>query len=695
MKRYFTAICLMAALAAGFSAQAKDRKSTDMQPDTYAYTRGVEAYDDNKFDEATEWFTKELKDHPDNGYAYLYLGSIYGNNDENGRAISALDKARKLIPKKDKEWRAIECAYRADILLAMEDTIRALSEQTEAIKLDPENTKLLQNRADLYFEQKKYDLADADYRQMTILDPGNVMGYMGIGRNAKEQKCWDDAIAQFDYVIKLAPEYSSGYSFRAEANMGKEKWNEAADDIIKALDIDRDDKAYYHLCSFPAEQSNMLKTKLKIQMAKQSQNPYWPYAIASVEKNVDNNPREAISWYEKANNLDANPILLKSIAGCYYEMHDNLAALEAIDKALAMNPEDTRALDSKADILIRLNRLDDAVAEQSKIISDYPDHILGYIGRAGTLMDADRLDEALEDYNIIFTLLPSLSDVNYLLTHRADAYRLLGRTSEAEADYRHMIEIEKDSTLSSKSWIAFAYSGLGDHEKAIETMQTILANDTTDRDGNLYNLACIYSRAGKKAEAIGTLRKLMDSGYDSPEQILNDYDLNPLREEPEVIAICEEIRKKYVSGAGNDDGEGEFITETVEVPFTKDGGVTKVKCTINDLPLHFVFDTGAADVTMSMTEANFMLKNDYIKPSDIIGSARYMDANGDITEGTVINLRKVDFGGLELDNVRASVIRNQKAPLLLGQSVLGRLGSIEIDNPGMKLKITKRRRIDR
>ena len=226
-------------------------------------------------------------------------------------------------------------------------------------------------------------------------------------------------------------------------------------------------------------------------------------------------------------------------------------------------------------------------------------------------------------------------------------------------------------------------------------MQTILANDTTDRDGNLYNLACIYSRAGKKAEAIGTLRKLMDSGYDSPEQILNDYDLNPLRKEPEFIAICEEIRKKYVSGAGNDDGEGEFITETVEVPFTKDGGVTKVKCTINDLPLHFVFDTGAADVTMSMTEANFMLKNDYIKPSDIIGSARYMDANGDITEGTVINLRKVDFGGLELDNVRASVIRNQKAPLLLGQSVLGRLGSIEIDNPGMKLKITKRRRIDR
>ena len=124
------------------------------------------------------------------------------------------------------------------------------------------------------------------------------------------------------------------------------------------------------------------------------------------------------------------------------------------------------------------------------------------------------------------------------------------------------------------------------------------------------------------------------------------------------------------------------------MPFTKESGVTKVKCSINGLPLHFVFDTGAADVTLSMVEANFMMKNDFIKPTDIIGSASYMDANGDITEGTVVNLRKVDFGGLELENVRASVVRNQKAPLLLGQSVLGRLGKIEIDNPGLRLIIT-------
>lgn len=124
-----------------------------------------------------------------------------------------------------------------------------------------------------------------------------------------------------------------------------------------------------------------------------------------------------------------------------------------------------------------------------------------------------------------------------------------------------------------------------------------------------------------------------------------------------------------------------------EIPFVKEDGVCKVKCSINGLPLHFVFDTGASDVTISNVEAAFMMKNGYLDRRDVVGNQRYMDANGDINVGTVINLKSVSIGDLELKNVRASVVRSQKAPLLLGQSVLGRLGKIEIDNPGHVLKI--------
>lgn len=144
-----------------------------------------------------------------------------------------------------------------------------------------------------------------------------------------------------------------------------------------------------------------------------------------------------------------------------------------------------------------------------------------------------------------------------------------------------------------------------------------------------------------------------------------------------------------------DSAKVSYVERVSEIPFTRSGGVTKVKCEINGLPLHFVFDTGAAEVTISRIEATFMFKNDYLTAADVVGKARYMDANGDISIGTVINLRKVTFAGLELENVRASVVDSGNAPLLLGQSVLSRLGKVEIDYEKSVLKITVKEIVNR
>ena len=66
-----------------------------------------------------------------------------------------------------------------------------------------------------------------------------------------------------------------------------------------------------------------------------------------------------------------------------------------------------------------------------------------------------------------------------------------------------------------------------------------------------------------------------------------------------------------------------------------------------------------------------------------------MTANGEIAEGTAVRLREVDFGGMKLTNVKASVVRSQTAPLLLGQSVLQRLGRIEIDNVNRVIRVNQ------
>ena len=100
-----------------------------------------------------------------------------------------------------------------------------------------------------------------------------------------------------------------------------------------------------------------------------------------------------------------------------------------------------------------------------------------------------------------------------------------------------------------------------------------------------------------------------------------------------------------------------------------------------------IFDTGAADVTISSVEANFMLKNGYLSDGDIKGKRNYITASGDIHEGTVLRLKEVKLGDAVLKNVEASVVHSQKAPLLLGQSVLEKFGTITIDNVNSKLLI--------
>ena len=121
----------------------------------------------------------------------------------------------------------------------------------------------------------------------------------------------------------------------------------------------------------------------------------------------------------------------------------------------------------------------------------------------------------------------------------------------------------------------------------------------------------------------------------------------------------------------------------------KVGGVYVMPCEVNGLPLRFIFDTGASEITISLTEALFMLKNGYLDENDLQGSQYYKIANGDLAEGTEVLIREVKIGELKLYNVKASIVHELDAPLLLGQSALSRLGKIEIDYSKNTLTVVK------
>lgn len=655
------------------------------RPETYNYKRGVEAIQNEKSDEALDFFNKDLAENPKNGYSYSWVAWLHLNDEEYGRALTAADLAIKHLPKKDAEYMIFAYNTRAGVYLHLADTTKAISDYTAAIKVNPEEPSSYKQRAQIYYEQRRYDLADADYQKMIELKPGDVMGYMGKGRNANDQKRWDDAIKLFDYVEKLANDYSSVYAFRAEAYIGQEKWNEATDDLVKSFDIDWDGKAMYMMSELKEPAFTMMVSKMRVQSAKAPNDSKWPYLIGTLyEQNKDY--EKAAKAYTDANTKEVSPVTYYRMSVCHLALGDVETAMTDIDNALNMDSLDIDYMSLKANMFSEMGKPLQAISQWTKILSHYPDNYLAYYRRGWFRKIIGEYDNALEDLSMSIVLEPSYT---YSYDARADIYLKQGKKELAEADFRKIIEIE--DSPEKYECIHYAYQGLGNIEKAIAAMDSIIARKQNS-SGAYYDAACLYSKMGKKEEALNYMELSLEKGYRRFAHMEVDEDLDFIRDTDEYKALinkyksikAKKIDKQDSSALESNSRKDMAITE---IPFVKEDGVCKVKCSINGLPLHFVFDTGASDVTISNVEAAFMMKNGYLDRRDVVGNQRYMDANGDINVGTVINLKSVSIGDLELKNVRASVVRSQKAPLLLGQSVLGRLGKIEIDNPGHVLKI--------
>lgn len=149
------------------------------------------------------------------------------------------------------------------------------------------------------------------------------------------------------------------------------------------------------------------------------------------------------------------------------------------------------------------------------------------------------------------------------------------------------------------------------------------------------------------------------------------------------LCSCEnDKRRKDINTASSDSVRVENIT----IKMNPSGGVFTIPCVVNGVKMNFVFDTGASNVCLSLTEALFMYKNGILTDADIIGKTHSQIADGSIVENTEVILHSIDVGGILITDVKALVSSNLDAPLLLGQSVIKKLGAFEIKGDSLIIK---------
>lgn len=632
MKKIVTPLTVTLLTVLSVNAYAQKNKTDNDYNLKKAYEVLQEENDEAK---GLELVNKQLRETPDNVESLLLRVRLLRRKNEFGQALQDINHALKVNkPKKTEVQNSTLHWWKAYIYEDMGDKVNAAASFKTACELARKDDKENLQSISFDYAQSLYDLgdyagADAIYRKMLALDEADQAAMAGLARNMIEREQYSEAI---DKVMLKRLNY-------AEASI----------------------------------KTRIKKTENRFQwMAFLCQFYETSHQYAEAVRTYDEFEAE-FGHYDEINVYRSD---------CYSELGLNELAIADISKAMEKDP-DWQLYVRRGDYYRLNGDLDLAIADFNAAVEDAPKEGYCYYRRGWTYEMQGERKKAMEDYNMGLEM---TQDYPYLYLMRGELLLLEGKKTEADADFEMVVQ--KDTIADNGSCRQYALYFLGRDNEAEEWMNKIIEEDPGNY-GNYYDQACLYSRMGRLEESIAALRKSFEKGYRSFSHIRLDDDLDAVRDLPEFKALMEEYEAKHTEYLKQFELSMPEKEETVtEIAVKRNpGGTFEIPCDINGLALQMVFDTGASDVTISSVEADFMFKNGYLSEKDIKGKTYYQIANGQISEGTTITLREVKIGDAVLHNVDASVVKSQRAPLLLGQSAMERFGAITIDNQNNKLII--------
>ena len=511
---------------------AGPKKSNNL--DAYTLQLGIDALKNEQIEEALPLFERVIENDSTNGYAHFWLALGLSTLEEVDATFTAVNNALKYLPKKEKTYQSTAYQMRARVNLVRKDTAAALNDYTMAIKRMPEKKSLYEDRAELYFEMHEYKLSNKDYDRLLELDPHNVIGFMGKGRNYRNLGQYDLAITHFTYVIQIYPNFSRGYSFRAECLLLKNKYSEAADDILAALDLDEDSKARGLLIDeFRGDKMNVIKPKLQRMTHKEPNRALWRYYLA-VLLEVNELYKDAIRQYHEADRLDAALTADERIAVCHASMGNLAKALEHLNLVIAKDSTKANLYSRRAYYYSEMGEVQKAIDDYDKCVQMNPTS-RAYFLRGWEKHMAGQHEGAIEDLTISINM-DSTFSVAY--DGRGRSYLSLGQMDLAKADFEKILSF--DTVPATNSCAAFAYHFLGQDSIAIDYALRCLEVDPHA----FYNVACAYALAGNAEKAVEYLRKEFEDGFVRLFHLSRDVDFDAIRQDPAYQALIEEYTQK-------------------------------------------------------------------------------------------------------------------------------------------------------
>ena len=667
------------------SAQKKNEGTGE-----YKYRKAVEILDERGDPkEARKLLNENIKEFPKFIPSYLALAGMDRRDENYGAALKTIERAMENNHKGSDITESNLLWWKASIYDDMGELNKALSTMLQAVKLARKQDKgklmdMLETLAQIHYDLKQYDESDKVYKEMRSMDETKQLPMIGLARNLIEREKFDEALALLEDCKKYDADYPEIYRFQMKVYGGKKEYKKMIDAMVTLYEKS-DDYDFLDVDVFKKDKKYSTAV-IRQKIATEKENLAWKVILSEYYKACHKYAEAVSILSELVSEYGNEPELLKPRSDCYLGMGMIEEALADMSKCIELSQGNASAYyqGMRAHIYRCAGQYAEAINDLNVFVDKYPTRAYGYYARGWCKELSGDDSAALGDYNDGIAV---DEDYPYIYLMRGEIYLKRGMTEDANKDFEQIIQ--KDTIVEDGTCRHYALHFLGRDEEALEWMDKLIESDVDD-PGHWYDKSCLLARMGRLDESVAALQTSFEKGYIKFAHIEHDDDMDPIRDREDFKALVkkykEELEKEMRSS--NLIRDEDVATVVTEVGMKKMyGGTYEVACSVNGLPLKMIFDTGAADVTISSVEASFMLKNGYLSDSDVKGKKNYMTASGDIHEGTVLRLKELKLGDAILKNVEASVVHSQKAPLLLGQSVLEKFGTITIDNVNSKLLI--------
>lgn len=287
-------------------------------------------------------------------------------------------------------------------------------DMSRQIASNPDNAELYYQRGLIYFDTKYLNRAEADLNTAIHLDSANALYYYAQARTQYAMFKTLNAAKYFELAIEKKPDF-------------KEAKTKLAD-------------LYFFTKEHP-KSINLTNSLLA-----DDDNDYYAHYLKGMNYRDMGDTVKALSHFQKSIERNANDFNSYLISGILYTQLNNPIALDFLNGALRIRPNDASAFFARAGFFQKKKQYKMALYDYRKVIKLKPDNAECYYNVGYINFETGFVDEAIRNFDIGIQLDNNLVPAYYM---RGLCHEMKGNRENAKRNYEYALKLNGNYTLAS------------------------------------------------------------------------------------------------------------------------------------------------------------------------------------------------------------------------------------------------------